>query len=219
MAGFSLLVATALPVVDFCAMVRAPERYFDKPVVIEARYEQASEGAYLSDARCPLAYDDQIGVGRAAFDSGDDERRQPALRQLSAVEYGNRADVRVSGVLRNVSLRAFAWYRYRFDIARFERIAHVIERYEGELQLGTSYRTALGADVKYGLAPVEPVRVPSHYDLRLVWANRSAFPALRRLRAGMAPLIVAFSVIRDDVRQVTERRWGRVVTLKILAVE
>jgi hypothetical protein len=66
---------------------------------------------------------------------------------------------------------------------------------------------------------VDPIRLALHHALRVAWSNRSAFPALARLRPGAPPALITFSVVGDHVQQMTERRWNRTLTLKILSVE
>lgn len=222
MTNFAFVLALALGAADapeavaFCEMVAAPAQFLDRPVVVEARFEQATEGSYLSHPQCPLPRDDRIGVGAIELVEGDRAQRVDAMRRLSAIEYGGRADVRVVGVLRDAPLRGFASYRYRFDVARFERIAHVVLTYEGVLQLGQTYRAQVRRHGRAELALVEPLRIPAHHGLRLEWTNRTAFAVPLR---PSAPDWATFSVVGDVIRQVDERRWNRTVTLKILSVE
>lgn len=202
---------------EFCDLLRAPQ--FDKVVEVGARYELGEHGAYLSHPSCPTTYDDRVGVGFADIDGASRTLRDYAVHRLSEVEFGGKANVKVVGLLRDAPLRGFSWYRYRLDVIRFERIDHVVEPYAGLLQAGNTYRTAVRGDRLFGLALVEPVRVPLHYAIRMEWTNRAAFPALVRLRLGAPALMVTFSVVGDQIRQVTEQRWSRTLKLKVLAVE
>jgi hypothetical protein len=207
------------PTVAFCEMVKNPQLYFDKSIRIAATLEQAEEGQYLSDDRCVVSHDEQIGVGYAETDEKQRELRNRDITKIHAIEYGNRAMVIAVGILRNVSRRDFAWYHYRFDIVRFEVISHLTVPYDGTLQGGITYRAAVRGDKRFGLSLVIPLRMPEHYAARIEWTNLSEFPALKRLRNSAREQQIVFSVLSEEVRHMTERRWNRTVQCKIISVE
>jgi hypothetical protein len=205
--------------VNFCEMVRNPQLHFDKLVRLTATLEQAEEGQYLSDARCELSHDEQIGVGYADTSEELGVLRRRTVIQIMQPEYGNRAIVTVVGVLRNVSLRSFAWYHYRFDILRFEAVSHVTVPYEGSLQAGITYRAAVRHDEMAGIAFVIPLPMQPHYAVRIEWTNLSKFPALRKMRGVSREQQIVFSVLSDERKQIDVQRWNRTLRCKIISVE
>jgi hypothetical protein len=208
-----------VPTVAFCEMVKHPELYFDKSVRLTARLELAEEAQYLSDDKCLLSHDEQIGVSYAISPERERDLPNKELTQIRSMEYGNRASVTVVGMLRNSSMRAFAWYHYRFDIIRFEKISHVIVPYEGTLQAGSTYRAVVHGDKRFRLSLVMPLRVPEYYAVRIEWTNVKEFPSLKRLHRTRREREVVFSVISDQSKQMTERRWNRTILCKVIRVE
>ena len=208
-----------IPAVAFCRMAEYPRDYFDKTVRLTATYEMGTEGARLADEQCARGHDEQIGVG--FFDAGERQRElnRGGVNKIATTEYGARARVTVVGILRDSSRRDFQWYRYRFDIIRFEEISHVIVPYEGALQAGITYRAAVRGDARFGLYPVTPLRTQEHIAARIEWTNLGEFPALKRLRHSPRERQIVFSVISDQSRQMTERRWDRTIGCKIIRVE
>ncbi|MBV9958614.1 MAG: hypothetical protein JO360_09340, partial [Acidobacteria bacterium] len=152
---------------------------------------------------------------------GEPERtqRNAMWEKLRSNEYGGRARVTVTGILRNKSRRDFVWYRYRFDIISLENIAHLVVPYERVLQAGITYRAAVRADEREGLALRDPVRMPEHYAVRVEWTNLKEFPALKALRAGDGEKLIVFSVIFDEIKQIDVQRWNRTIRCKIIRVE
>jgi hypothetical protein len=152
---------------------------------------------------------------------GDEEtaRRNMDVQKLHAVEYGGRARVTVTGILRNKSRKDFLWYRYRFEIISLEEIAHIVVPYEGVLQGGITYRAAVRGDERAGLSLAPPVRMPEHYAVRVEWANLKEFPALKALRAGDGEKLIVFSVIFDEIKQMEVRRWNRTIRCKLIRIE
>ena len=203
--------------VAFCDMVNQPQFYFDKTVRLTAIFEQATEGQYLSDNACPLSHDEQIGVGYADTFASQGDAGHAQLRRIQTEEFGGRARVRVVGILRNASLRAFSWYHYRFDIIRFEEIEPVVVAFAGDLQAGLTYRAAVKKS-RNGLGLASPLRFPEYQAIRLEWSNLNRFPSLRRLRQDDERMIV-FSVISDKLHEMTDRRWNRTVVCKVIRVE
>jgi hypothetical protein len=199
-------------------MANHPELYFDKPVRLTAVFGQATEGQYLSDAGCKLSYDDQIGVGYVAGDTAQQTLRDKSIDLIHSREYGNRASVTVVGILRNASRRDFASYRYRFDIVTFESVSHITVPYQGELQAGRTYVTAVNGDGRGGLSLANPVRMHAHYAVRVEWTNLKSFPALQQLSAGGREREIIFSVLTDDIHQMTANRWNRTIRCKIVRI-
>ncbi|SRR6266436_5003971 len=206
------------PIVGFCELVRNADLYFDKQVRVRARYQMATEGRYLSDDNCPLSHDDQIGAGQIVLDEKQRDTLKAQLRSVSTSEYGGRAMVNVLGILRNSSRRDFWWYRYRFDIIRVEDIAPVAVPYEGELQATVSYQASVRADVHGGLALLPALKSREHYATRIEWINLSKFPKLRKLKSQASAQRILFTVLSDEIRQVTQRRWNRTLRCKIVRV-
>lgn len=209
---------SGIPTITFCEMVKNPQLYFDKTVRLTAMFSQATEAQYLSDERCPLTHDEQIGVGHTARTEKEVGSHSADLRKLRSIEYGGRANVIVIGVLRNVSRRAFAWYHYRFDIARFEAVAHVVVPYERVLQIGMTYRGDVRGDADAGLRLVLPVRTQEHYALRVEWTNLNEFLELKHLRNSGEERQIVFSVISDELKQMTERRWNLTIRCKVIEI-
>jgi len=208
-----------VPTVAFCEMVEHPELYFDKAVRLRARLELAEEAQYLSDDKCLLSHDEQIGVRYLSSSEQESNLHNKELTKIRSIEYGSRADVTVVGTLRNSSMRAFAWYHYRFDIIRFEEISHVIVPYEGALQAGMTYRAAVRREKYSGLSLVTPLRIPEYYAVRIEWVNLTAFPILKRPHGSKHELEIVFSVVSDQSKQMTERRWNRTIRCKVIRVE
>jgi hypothetical protein len=208
-----------IPTVAFCELVKNPRRYFDKTVRITATYQMATEAQYLSDAGCVLSHDEQIGVGHSEIDEKQGEIRRSDERKISTNEYGGRAKVTITGILRNKSRRDFAWYHYRFDIISFENISHIVVPYEGTLQAGITYQAAVRGDGRKGLSLVIPLRMPEHYAVLIEWTNLNEFPALKQPGDGSGEKRIVFSVISDQIMQMTVNRWNRTVQCKIISVE
>jgi len=144
------------------------------------------------------------------------------LRKVSTSDYGGRAMVTVVGTLRNSSRRDFWWYQYRFDIISVEEIAPVTVPYEGELQATQTYRANVQADVHHGLALSPPLKWREHYATRIEWINLSAFPKLtilRRLKHNEDVERILFTVLSDEIRQMSQWRWHRTIRCKIISVE
>lgn len=208
-----------IPTVAFCDLVKRPTEFFDRPIRVSGMFTQADEAQYLSDRGCPLKTEDQIGVGFADADDAGRERRAKDISKIGKPEFGGRAMVRVVGYLRNQSRHDFACYRYRFDIVRFEDMSPVVLPFEGELQAGMTYRASVQGDEMAGLALVRPLKVAEHHAIRLEWVNLNAFSNLGRMRGMGVERVVVFSVLSDEVKQITHRRWNRTVRLKILREE
>jgi hypothetical protein len=209
-----------IPTISFCEMVRQPQSYFDKTVRVTATLVQAVEAQYLNDEeRCQLGRDDRIGVRFSNADDEEREARNKFLKRFRSIEYGGRACVTVIGSLRNSSRRDFAWYRYRFDITRIEGLAHIVVPYQGELQGGRTYLAAVRGDKDFGLALITPVRMPMHYAVHVEWTNLSEFPELERLRGNKEERPIVFSVVSDQIQQMTERRWNRTIQCKIISIK
>jgi hypothetical protein len=199
-------VVVQVPTVAFCEMVKHPQLYFDKPVRVTAMLDRAEEQTlgYLSDDNCPLSQDDQIGIGRTA------EQRSPRQKELQRIvlkyEYGSRVMVTFIGILQNESLRAFASYRYRFDIVSFEDVSPVVVPYEGVLNSGIVYQATVRGDRHAGLSPVPALQIGADYTVRIEWTNLDKFPALQHLRENSGERQIFFIVQSTSTDQDTKAR-------------
>lgn len=209
-----------VPTVALCDLMKRPGEFYDRKVRISGMFTQADEAQYLSDNGCPAKRDtDRVGVGFADADESGRERRSKEISKIGKPEYGGRAMVRVIGYLRNAQRHDFACYGMRFDIVRFEKVEPVVMTFDGELQAGNTYRASVQSDDMLGLVLVKALRIAEHHAVRLEWTNLSAFPELSRSRGMMSEKQVVFSVLSDDIRQVTERRWNRTLRLRIIRAE
>lgn len=208
-----------IPTITFCEMVKNPRLYFDKPVRLTATLQMATEASYLKDDACPLSHDDQIGLRYFNSDEKEQQRLREDVHKIRTIEYGSRAKVTVVGALRNSSRRDFAWYRYRFDISRFEDISHVIIPYEGSLQAGITYRAKVRGDGDAGLAFILPLRMQPHYAVRIEWINLDSFPALKQPGNNAGERQIVFSVVSDEIKHVDVQRWNRTIECKIISVD
>lgn len=111
-----------VPTITFCEMVKHPERYFEKTIRITATFEIHTEGSTLNDSFCPRSHDDQIGVSAVKIHESQIRLLNRDFERIRAGRSGLRPRVTAVGILRNVSRRSFDWYRYRFDVIRFESI-------------------------------------------------------------------------------------------------
>src|SRR5262249_5771253 len=141
---------------------------------------QADEGAYLIDESCPLSHDDQIGVGNE-IDEKQREHNNKIRSKMMEAEYGGKAIVTLTGMLRNISRRDFVWYQYRFDIISFESVSHATIAYSGELQAGTTYTAAVRGDKSNGLSLIIPLHRLEHHAVRTEWTNLRNFPDLKQM--------------------------------------
>lgn len=209
-----------IPTVALCDLMKRPGEFYDRKVRISGMFTQADEAQYLSDNGCPAKRDtDRVGVGFADADESGRERRSKEISKIGKPEYGGRAMVRVVGYLRNAQRHDFACYGMRFDIVRFEKVEPVVMTFDGELQAGNTYRASVQSDDMLGLVLIKALRIAEHHAVRLEWTNLSAFPELGRSRGMMSEKQVVFSVLSDDIRQVTERRWNRTLRLRIIRAE
>jgi hypothetical protein len=210
-----------IPTVDFCEMVKHPELYFDKTIRIAATMELGDEGSNLNDVRCVRSHDDSIGVGAVAREQ-QDKSFQKDFEKIRDGHWDTQPRVTVIGILRNSSLRAFAWYRYRFDIMAFEDIrqelSETIVTFDGSLREGFTYRGTVHGDKDFGLSFNTPLHVPMHHAVRLEWTNLKQFRVLQQLR-GTSEKQIVFRVVKDNLDQIDAQRWDRTFQLEILLVE
>ncbi len=206
----------AIPTVSFCEMVKHPKKYFNKTIRLTATFTRATEAQYLSDNKnCPLSHDNQIGIGYAKNRETQVAQNEENIDKIGSDEFGGRAIVTVVGSLKNFSRRDFAWYQYRFDIAKFEKVSHVVQTYTGELDGGKTYRAEVKADKDFGINFVKPYKLPFHYALRLEWTNLNDFPILKNFTTKK----IVFSVLDKEIKQMTENRWNILIQCKIIRVE
>jgi hypothetical protein len=214
--GENFAMNNKIPTVHFCEMVKHPEKYFDQSIRITATFTQATEGQYLSDEKkCPLSHDDQIGVGYDKSESLKSEDFNQSFKKIQSVEFGSRAVVMLVGVLRNVSRRDFSWYRFRFDISKFEEISQVIEDYGRDLVAQITYRAEVQKDKNFGIGLVKLYPLPHHYAQRFEWTNLKDFPVLKEFEKR----IVVFTVLSNEIKQIFENRWNVTIRCKIVRVE
>lgn len=204
--------------INFCDLVKRPQRYYDRAVRITAKWESGDEFSYLTDDRCPPGHRDSIAV-RFVNDLQHDEKTKRMVEKIMSHEYGGRARVTVVGILRKPFKKYYGYFRYRFDILRFEDTTHLIVPCQGFLQAGKTYRAKVRGDRTLGLSPVPPVRMFQHQSLYIEWTNLSEFPALEELRDGPGERQIVFSVVSDQSIQMTVSRWSRTVQCKIIRIE
>ena len=63
------------------------------------------------------------------------------------------------------------------------------------------------------------LHIEFHYSVGIDWLNLSDFPELEKLRQTQEERTIVFSVISDERRQMTERRWNRSLDFKIIRIE
>lgn len=211
-----------IPTVDFCEMVKHPAAYFDKKIRITAAYEIGDEGSNLNNVHCVRSHDGSIGAGFVRIDEKQEKAIDRGVHTIMSGKAGAQPRVIVIGILRNSSRHDFAWYRYRFDIIRFEDIrddmAERIVSYDGSLQAGLTYRGMVKHDRDFGLAFASPLRIAMHQAVRLEWSNLKEFRPLERLSGNDEKQIV-FRVTKDEVQRMEPRRWNRTLQLEVLLVE
>lgn len=131
-----------IPTITFCEMVEHPQLYFEKTIRITATFEIRTEGSTLNDPLCPRSHDDQIGVSAVKIDETQIRAFNRDFTKIRAGKSGLHPRVTAVGILRNVSRRSFDWYRYRFDIIRFESIhednSTTVNGVDSSLQTGDS---------------------------------------------------------------------------------
>lgn len=201
--------------VDFCEIVKQPQRFFDQTVRITTTWRQGDEFSYLNDDRCPAKPSYDIAV---SFAAKKDEVTSTNLAKLSEREYGGRATITAVGILRNPG-EYYGYFRYRFEVDRLEDVTHVIEVYQGTLDAGKTYRAVVRGDKEFGLLLVPPLHNEFHYAVRIEWFNLSGFPELKKLLGTSDERTIVFSVISDERKQMTERRWNRMIECKIIRIE
>jgi acetyltransferase-like isoleucine patch superfamily enzyme len=203
--------------VDFCELAKNPRLYFNRTVRITAQWLSGDEFSYLTDDRCPTKATHDIAV-RFVNDETQREIIKQNVYKIMSHEYGGRAMITAFGVLRNPG-KYYGYFRYLFELIRFEEVVHVVVPYESTLDAGKTYRAVVRGDKELGLILVPPLRIFSHQAVSIEWTNLSDFPALEKLRDGSAQQLIVFSVISDENKQMTAERWNRTVKCKIVRVE
>jgi hypothetical protein len=207
-----------IPNVDFCEIVGHPGRYFNQTVIINAKWESGFEFSYLTDDRCGPKFRNEIAVGFDHRQPLSDEIRA-SVQKIQSHEYGGRAIIRAVGILRNPG-RYYGYFRYRFEILNIEDVAHVVVPFQGTLDAGKTYRARVRGDKDFGLALVPSLIIPNaHFATRIEWMNLSNFPALEKLRENSGERQIVFSVMADDIKQMTAQRWNREFKCKIIRLE
>jgi hypothetical protein len=203
--------------VDFCELSRNPQRYFNRTVRIKAQWLNGDEFSYLTDDRCLTKVAHDIAV-RFVNDETQREVIKQSVYKIMSHEYGGRAMITAVGVLRNPG-EYHGYFRYLFELIRFEEIVHVVVPYESTLDAGKTYRAVVRGDQGFGLILVPPLRMFTHQAVSIEWTNLSDFPTLTKLRDSPAQQLIVFSVISDESKQMTTERWNRTVKCKIVRVE
>lgn len=203
--------------IDFCELSRNPRRYFNQTVRIQAQWQTGNEFSYLLDNRCPPAAAHDIAV-RFVNDETQREVIKQNVDKIMSHEFGGRAKVTAVGVLRNPG-KYYGYFRYLFEVIRFEEITHVVVPYESTLDPGKTYRATVRGDKDLGLVLVPPLHMFSHQAVSIEWTNLSQFSTLAELRDSSAQRVIVFSVISDERKQMTPQRWDRTVKCLIVRVE
>lgn len=209
--------AEEVATVDFCELAKNPRRYFNRTVRIKAQWQSGFEFSYLNDDRClPKA------TGSIAVSFVNDETQREVFKQnvdkIMSHEYGGRAMITAVGILRNPG-SSHGYFRYLFELTRFEEVTHVVVPYQETLDAGKTYRATVRGDKEFGLILVPALRMFSHQSASIEWTNLSEFPALEKLSDSSAEQLIVFSVISDERKQMSAQRWNRTVKCKIIRVE
>lgn len=207
----------SVPTIDFCELVKHPRRYFNRAVRITATWQAGYEYSHLTNDRCRPKSSYEIAVG-FVVDEAQREGIKKTVDQMMSHEYGGRAIITALGVLRNPGTRS-GYFRYLFEIYQFEDVAHLVVPYEGVLDAGKTHRAVVRGDEEFGLALVPPLRIPSHQAVSIEWMNLSEYPALAELRDSSRQKLIVFSVISNEIKQMTERRWDRTLKCRIVRIE
>lgn len=203
--------------VDFCELAKNPRRYFNRTVRIKAQWLSGDEFSYLTDDRCPTKVAHDIAV-RFVNDETQREVIKQNVYKIMSHEFGGRATITAVGVLRNPG-NYYGYFRYLFELIRFEEIAHVVVPYQSTLDAGKTYRANVRGDKDSGLILVPPLLMFSHQSVSIEWTNLNEFPALAKLRDSSQQQLIVFSVISDERKQMTAQRWDRTVKCKIVRIE
>jgi acetyltransferase-like isoleucine patch superfamily enzyme len=203
--------------VDFCTLAKNPRRYFGQTVRIKAQWLSGYEFSYLTGDRCPTKVAHDIAV-RFVNDETQREIIKQNVYKIMSHEYGGRAIITAVGVLRNPG-KHYGYFRYLFELIRFEEVVHVVVPYESTLDAGKTYRAVVRGDKELGLMLVPPLRMFSHWAVSIEWTNLSEFPTLEKLRDSLAQQLIVFIVISDENKQMTAQRWNRTVKCKIVRIE
>jgi hypothetical protein len=203
--------------IDFCELVKNPRRYFDRTVRIKAQWLSGAEFSYLTDERCLPKVTDDIAV-RFVNDETQRETIKQNVYKIMSHEFGGRATITAVGTLRNPG-EYYGYFRYLFELIRFEEVVHVVAPYQATLEAGKTYRAAVRGDKEFGLILVPPLRMLSHQAVSIEWTNLREFPTLEKLRDLTQQQLIVFSVISDEIKQMTAQRWNRTVKCKIIRIE
>jgi hypothetical protein len=203
--------------IDFCELAKNPRRYFDRTVRIQAQWLSGYEFSYLTDDRCPTKVAHDIAV-RFVNDETQREIIKQNVYKIMSHEYGGRAMITAVGTLRNPG-KYYGYFRYLFELIRFEEVTHVVVPYQSVLEPGKTYRATVRGDKEFGLVLDPPLRILSHQAVSIEWTNLSEFPVLEKLRDSTQQQLIVFSVISDENKQMTQWRWDRTLKCKIVRIE
>ena len=98
-----------------------------------------------------------------------------------------------------------------------EQTSRVIVNYAGALQTGVTYRATARGDKLFGLSLVPAPHILEHQAVLLEWANLNDFASLKRHDSRRRQIV--FTVVADEPRRMTDRRWNRTVDCWILLVD
>ncbi|MGZ8848362.1 MAG: hypothetical protein ACXW3C_18015 [Pyrinomonadaceae bacterium] len=165
----------------------------------------------LNGVGCPTKSRQEIAA--VWLDSQD-----PNISKMMSREYAGRANITTVGTLRDPG-RHYGYFRYLFEIHRFEEVEHVVVPYQGMLEPGKTYRAVVRGDGDLGLILVPALRLRLHEAVSIDWTNLNEFPVLEKLRDNSQQQQIVFSVISDKRMQMTVQRWDRTIECKIIRLE
>ena len=79
--------------------------------------------------------------------------------------------------------------------------------------------TRAGFHPGQGVSLVPALKLCDHHATRIEWTNLNAFPKLKHPRDKAKVQRILFTVLSDEVRQMTETRWNRTIKCKIIHVD
>ena len=123
---------------------------------------------------------------------------------------------RVVGVELDLELHSLACdgsFRRFFDLS--ERTPSSVGEFQGTLEVGKSYRTAVRWDRDLGLLPRDRLTGPWHHGLGIDWKNLADFP---ELTPGGGVASISFEVVERRTHLRGEREWVTIYGCRIIEV-
>lgn len=105
-------------------------------------------------------------------------------------------------------------FRRFFDL--HERTPVSAEPFEGRLEVGSTYETAIRWDRDMGLLPRERLVGPHHHGVGIEWMNIEQFPALS---PGRPAASLSFEVVERRTHYRGENQWVTIYGCRIVDVE